>query len=132
VMRPRRPISHALGTHRRIPIGPPLRGRPRHVELVRGKNDGPSVVDDQARDAQPVTRRQRRISVGHEDLLVDEVFALTAPLHDRRSFFTPNYYSESSHPLNQRPWAVHLEVSVPQRDRGREQTQPDPAHQNNG
>ncbi|MBG6107248.1 hypothetical protein IWX88_000866 [Frigoribacterium sp. CG_9.8] len=72
-MRARGPVLHPHRAHRRITVGPPLRGRPRHVELVGGIGDRPSIVNDQTRDPKTVTWSQSSISVGHEGLLVEAV-----------------------------------------------------------
>ena len=72
------PASCAAGSGRSIipaspdggvPAGPPLRGRPRDVEVAGGRGHGPAVVHDQPGEPEPSTRRQSSVSVNHEDLL---------------------------------------------------------------
>ena len=69
-------------------------------------DDHVSSMRDQRHPVHRVLRQERVQAV--TVMAVDEVIALTTPLQGRRSFFTPNDYSESSDPLNQRPWVVHL------------------------
>jgi hypothetical protein len=55
-MRARGPVGHPVVAHRRIPVGPPLRGRPRHMEAHSRMGDRPAVVDDQSPDPQTLNR----------------------------------------------------------------------------
>jgi len=73
--------------HRRIPVGPPLRGRPRHVEEHRRVGDRPAVVDDQPPDPQTLNRGESSISVRHEDLRVEKWDLDSSTLHRRSSSF---------------------------------------------
>jgi hypothetical protein len=65
----RGPVLHPRFTHRGIAVGPPFRGRPRHVEEHRGVTDRPPVVDDETRDAESLAWGQGSVSVGQEGLL---------------------------------------------------------------
>lgn len=69
-------------------VQPPLRCRPGDMEERGRMSDRPTVIDDQSPNPQALDWGQSGISVGHEDLLVDE----TEPghLHSRPEvLFTP-------------------------------------------
>ncbi|XUK61062.1 hypothetical protein ABMA10_03730 [Plantibacter sp. RU18] len=64
-MRARGPILHALDPHRRVSVGPPLRGRPRNMEVHGRVTHRPTLINAQTRDAQSLAWRQSSINVGH-------------------------------------------------------------------
>ena len=72
--RPRRTVDHSRLPSVTVPVGPPLRGRPRHVIPFSGPSDRPALVNDQPGEFQTCTRGQCSVSVGHEGLLVSDWF----------------------------------------------------------
>src|SRR2546421_2077945 len=70
MVRSRGPIDHPGRTTVAIAAGPTGRGRPRHLEPIRGLRDRPTILDDATGQAQPAKFRQRGITVRHEDLRV--------------------------------------------------------------
>src|SRR5262249_47060647 len=71
VMRPRGRIVHPSPTQIAVPVGPPLRGRPRDVEPLSSPSNRPALIDNQPRDPQSLDRSQGSVTVGHEDLMGD-------------------------------------------------------------
>ncbi|SFB33009.1 hypothetical protein SAMN05192575_107225, partial [Nocardioides alpinus] len=115
VMGSRGSVSHACSAFGRVPIGPLLRGLPRHVIALGRAGRWPAVVDDQASEPQSSAWRQRSVgmgSVGHEDLLDVERFLDSSTPH-REVFTSPELQIVSSHDLDQRAWASHLGVLSP-------------------
>jgi hypothetical protein len=77
-VRARAAVLHPARPELSVPIGPPLRGRPRHLEPLSRPSDRPAVINDQLPDPEPSLRRQSSISVHDEDLLVCEMGAFSS------------------------------------------------------
>src|SRR3954465_15462813 len=71
-----------------IPARPLVSGAPADVEELSSPGRAPAIINDQARQPEPVSRGQSSVSVGHEGLLGGGRF-LDAPLHIGRP--SPNY-----------------------------------------
>lgn len=95
-VRSRGPVLHPLGPHRGVSVAPPLRGRPRDMEIDRCVLDGPAVIDDQTHDPQSLAWGQGSVSVGHEGLLV-EVCELSSSTPTQEAFLMPQATSASRH-----------------------------------
>jgi hypothetical protein len=105
-----RAVPHSLRALDPVPLGPLVRGPPRHVESLGRPSDGPALINHQLTEPEPGAWSQGSIGMGsvrHEDLLVWERNRQTAPLHTRRSSPVTNQIS-SSHKLDQRDWTSHL------------------------
>ena len=66
----------------------------------------PTIINDEPRDAKPLNWSKSSVSVGHEDLRMGNRNLDSSTLHRRSSSI------QGSH-INQRPWAVQLDMAYP-------------------
>jgi hypothetical protein len=71
-------VGHAGAAGDPVALGPPVSGPPAHPEQLAGPALGPSLLDDQASQAQTLARGQDGRSVEHEDLRVRVVVAFSS------------------------------------------------------
>jgi hypothetical protein len=103
-----RTVTHRVGAHRGVPVGPPLS---RSARTRRSGGPPWRPATRRRRSDAPARRRAREVRAALAwDTKTSRSSRGTsaAPLHDRRSSPVHDRYRVSSHPLDQPPWAVHL------------------------
>jgi hypothetical protein len=88
-IRPAGAVGHACRAVLAVAAGPPGGGGHRYLEPLGGSPQRPALLDDTAGQQKPAPRGQQGISVGHEDLRVEERFLDSSTPHSEVFLMSP-------------------------------------------